>query len=160
VPKKIGEFVNHYARQQDIKYIYTVVPPNIDFYIDGNILVPSNHAWNNIGRKFPIFMKDKKIIYPDNNEILSEDKILLVHATIFDSLKQKNLNIYERGRLLESVEFIDAPVYYKDIYNPQRDMKQIYNVYLFETKKLGEMIDDFWVLGFDRRVTVIYREHE
>jgi hypothetical protein len=158
VPKKIGEFVNHYARQQDIKYIYTLTAPNIDFYIDGSIVVPSSHAWNNIGRKFPIFMKDKKIIYPDNNEILSEDKILLVHATIFDSLKQKNLNIYERGRLLESVEFIDAPVYYKDIYNPQRDMKQIYNVYLFETKKLDEMINDFWILGFDRRVTVIYRE--
>ncbi len=158
VPKKIGEFVNHYARQQDIKYIYTLTPPNIDFYIDGSIVVPSGHAWNNIGRKFPIFMKDKKIIYPDNNEILSEDKILLVHATIFDSLKQKNLNIYERGRLLESVEFIDAPVYYKDIYNPHKNSKQIYEIYLFENENLGNQIDTLWYLGFNKHAQVIYKE--
>lgn len=160
VPKKIGEFVNHYARQQDIKYIYTVVPPNIDFYIDGSIVVPSGHTWLNIGKKLPIFMKRKKIIYRDNNELLTEEKILLIQATVLDSIEQINSALCNRGTLLRSIEFIDAPVYYKDIYNPQRDMKQIYNVYLFETKKLDEMINDFWVLGFDRRVTVIYREHE
>jgi hypothetical protein len=105
-------------------------------------------------------MKRKKIIYRDNNELLTEEKILLIQATVLDSIEQINSALCNRGTLLRSIEFIDAPVYYKDIYNPQRDMKQIYNVYLFETKKLDEMINDFWVLGFDRRVTVIYTEHE
>lgn len=157
VPEKIGDFVNHYAKQNDIKYIYTVVPPNIDFYIDGAIVVPANHPWHSIGKKFPVFLEGKKIIHRDDNKLLAEEQILLIQATVLDPIEQINSALCNRGTLLRSIEFIDAPVYYKDIYNPQRDMKQIYNVYLLETKKLDKMINDFWDLGFDRRVTVIYR---
>jgi hypothetical protein len=57
---------------------------------------------------------------------------------------------------LVSIEFIDAPVYYKDIYNPERAIRQIYEVYIFETEKLSKVIDDLWALGFNREVHIRY----
>ncbi len=157
VPERTGQLTDYYAGKENINYIYTVVPPNIDFYINGAILVPSNHLWFTIGEKVPLFLEGKKIMYPENNELLHEGKILLVHATALDSLKRENSELYKRATLLASVEFKDAPVYYKDIYNPQRNIKQSYEIYLFENKRLKEKIDNLWDLGFDRRVTVMIR---
>ncbi len=156
VPERIGEFVNNYVKQNDIKYIYTVVPPNIDFYIDGSIAIPEGHQWLTIGNRFPRFLKNRKIIYREENELLEEEKILLVHATTFDTIKHDNSSLYDLGIKLASVEFIDAPVYYKDIYNPERAIRQIYEVYIFETEKLSKVIDDLWALGFNRKVHVRY----
>jgi hypothetical protein len=156
VPEKIGDFVNNYVKQNDIKYIYTVVPPNIDFYIDGSIAIPEGHHWLTIGNRFPVFLKNRKIIYREENELLEEEKILLVHATIFDTIKHDNSSLYDLGIKLVSIEFIDAPVYYKDIYNPERAIRQIYEVYIFETEKLSKVIDDLWALGFNREVHIRY----
>lgn len=157
VPKRLSIVVDDYSQKENIKYAYAVVPPNIYFYIKGKIAVPADHPWARIGRKFPHIYKNAKIIHRDNNELLAENKILLIHATIFDSLKQKNIALYNRGMLLHSIEFKDAPVYYKDIYNRERDVKQIYEIYLFDSKSLGAKIDNLWDLGFNRQVTVIQR---
>ncbi len=157
IPKKLAEQVEKYAETEKIDYIFAVVPPNIIFYIRGAIVIPSNHHWLRIGKKIPVFLKGKKIIYPDNNELLDEEKILLIHATTIDSVKQENIELYNRGSLLTSIEFVDAPIYYKDVYNPFRNRKQIYEVYLFENEKLSNQIDNLWKLGFDPRITVIHR---
>jgi len=157
VPRNVAMYVNHFVQEKDIKVIYTVVPPNIYFYINGSIAVPSNHPWFTIGKKFPVLLKKKKIIYPDENELSVQAKIILIHATAIDSIKQDNSILYNKGTLVQSIEFIDAPVYYKDIYNLQRDIKQIYEIYEFDIKTIGEHIDDLWKFGFDRHVEVIFR---
>jgi len=158
VPKRAAELVEQYAEKENVNYIYAVVPPNITFYMGGEIIIPSNHPWSKIGRKIPVFLKKKKIMYPDENLLLNEDKVLLIHATTIDSVKQENIELYNSGSLLTSIEFIDAPVYYKDIFNAFRKSKQIYEVYLFESEKLSEQIDMLWNLGFDQRITVIYKD--
>ncbi|UCG91459.1 MAG: glycosyltransferase family 39 protein [candidate division WOR-3 bacterium] len=155
VPEKLGTFVNDYVKKEHIRYVYTLVPPNISFSIKGKIVIPSDHPWARSGKKFPHLYKNTKIIYEDNNELRSEDEVLLLHATLFDSLKQKHEPLYDRGELVTSIEFIDAPVYYKDIYNPLKDVKQIYELYVFERDAVGNKIDELWKLGFDPRVTVI-----
>jgi hypothetical protein len=158
VPESIAALVNHYTEKNNIHYIYTLVPPHVYFYINGSIAVSSNHPWFSIGKKFPVLLEKKKIIYPSKNELLTENKLILIHATLFDSIKQRNIELYDCGTLLSSIEFIDAPVYYKDIYNPQRDVKQIYEIYLFDRKTMGDKIDILWDLGFYRQVEVIIRE--
>jgi hypothetical protein len=157
VPRNVAKYVNRLAEEENIHVIYTIVPPNVYFYISGSIAVPINHPWFAIGKKFPVLLEKKKIMYPEDNQLLSQEKIILVHATAADSMKQKNNALYSTGTLLKSIEFIDAPVYYKDIYNPQRNIKQIYEIYEFNTKTMDEHIDDLWRLGFDRHVEVIFR---
>jgi len=80
---------------------------------------------------------------------------LLVHATALDSIKQKSMELYNYGKLLARIGFADAPVYCKDIFNPQKDIKQVYEIYLFDKNALGDRINDLWQLGFDRQVEVI-----
>jgi hypothetical protein len=157
VPKNIAMYVNRLVQKRNIHIIYTVVPPNVYFYINGTIAVPSNHPWYTIGKKFPILLENKKIIYPDENELSGQTKVILVHTTAVDSLKQKNSTLYNKGTLVQSIEFIDAPVYYKDIYNPQRDIEQIYEIYEFDIKTMAQEVDNLWTFGFDRRVEVIFR---
>jgi hypothetical protein len=160
VPKELGTFVNDYAKKENIRYVYALVPPNISFSIKGKIAIPSDHPWARTGEKFPHLYKNTKIIYEDNNELRNEDKVLLLHATLFDSLKQKHEPLYDRGELVNSMEFIDAPVYYKDVYNPLKDVKQIYELYMFDRDAVGNRIDELWKLGFDPRVTVIHTRSE
>jgi len=158
IPERIGELVEFHRRKNNLHYIYTIVPPNIDFYINHPILIPTGHNWLEIGGKFPVLLKKKKVIHPDNNELINEKKVLLLHATIFDSFKEKHPELYQRAVLLQTVEFKDAPVYYKDIFNPQKDIKQIYELYLFDVKELGESVAELWNLGFEKKVTVMAAE--
>ncbi len=158
VPERISKFAEQYAKKENIKYIYAIVPPNIYFYVNGTIAIPAGHPWLLIGKHFPVFLKGKKIMYPDSNELLTEEKVLLIHATIRDSIKHKNLALYSCATRLKSIEFEDAPVYYKDIYNTHRNFKQIYEIYLFNNKIMGNKINDLWNLGFSRRVTVKIRQ--
>ncbi len=157
-PLKIRQLINDYCEKEDITYVYTIVPPNINFYIEGKIAVPANHPWYNIGRRFPIFLKGRNVIYQDNNVLAAEDKILLVHATIFDSVKQRYPNVYSRARRLYALEFKDAPIYIEDIYNPYRNFEWIYEIYLLDTKELNESINALWNLGFQREVTLVIRD--
>jgi hypothetical protein len=157
VPRKVAIYVNHLVKERDVHVIYTLVPPNVYFYIDGSIAVPSNHPWFTLGKKFPILLEKKKIIYPNENELLVQAKIILVHATAADSMKQKNSSLYHKSTLVQCIEFIDAPVYYKDIYNLQRNIEQIYEIYEFNVNTMSEQLDDLWMFGFDRQVEVIFR---
>lgn len=160
VPKKSGTVVHEYAKKENISYVYALIPPNISFYIRGKIAIPSNHPWARAGKNFPSFYKNTRIIRQDNNELLLETKVLLIHTTLFDSLKQKYKTLYDRGRVVHSMEFVDAPAYYKDVYNPLKDMKQIYEFYILDRNSLGEHIDELWAFGFDRQVTVILLQEQ
>lgn len=157
VPKNTGIFVRELAEVKDIDYIYAVVPPNILFYINYEIVVPEGHPWERFGRLFPLFNKNKEIIHPDDVGLSVTGKTLLVHASALDEVKQEYSQLYEKGVKVSSFHFIDAPIYYKDIYNPQRDIRQFYEVYFIDNAKLGDQLNDLWLFGFDRRVTVMVR---
>ena len=158
VPKKIGEAVDYYIERENINYIYTVLPPNVNFYIEGDITVPSTHPWFRIGTKLPMVLKNRMIIEKHKNPLLHEDKILLVHSTIFDTLKNNNPDLYDSSKVVEKIEFIDAPVYYKDIFNPLRETQQIYEFYIFPITEINNLPNKFWSYGFDKEVKVIYRK--
>jgi len=158
IPKKIAQICDQYVSDEGAKYIYTITPPNIYFYIEGEILIPSNHAIVKLGKRFPQLLKSRIIFYEDNNLLSQEEKTMLIHATIFDALKRDNISLYTKGKLLDSIEFIDAPVYYKDIFNPLRNKRQIYQFFIFENKKLGNALDTLWHLGFNPKVQLILKE--
>ncbi len=157
IPQRIAQLTQQYSQKENVKYIYAIVPPNIVFYLGGSIAIPDNHPWYRVGKKVPIFLKGRDIIYRDSNDLVDEEKILLLHATIFDSIKQEHLALYNRGIRLDTIEFKDAPVYYKDVYNPHRKFAQIYEWYLFDNRELNELIDTLWDLGFDPKVTLLIR---
>lgn len=156
-PSELGQLIDHYCEKEAITYVYTIVPPNISFYVKGTIAIPANHPWFKIGKRYPIFLRERNVIYEDNNVLAAEGKILLLHASMYDSLKQKYPDLYSRGRRLEVLEFKDAPIYYEDIYNPYRTIEQLYEIYLFDTKELKESINTLWNLGFEREVTLVIR---
>ncbi|MGB3477754.1 MAG: glycosyltransferase family 39 protein [bacterium] len=157
VPQETGMFVHRFAEKEEATYIYAVVPPNILYYINLEIVIPAGHPWERARKMLP-WLSSREIIRPEDNKLPLAGKTLLVHATALDLVKLGYLDIYERGILVSSFEFTDAPVYYKDIYNPQRDAKQCYEVYLINNEELGAQLEDLWLFGFDRRVTVMVRQ--
>ena len=158
VSKNTGTFVRELAKTEDVQFIYAVVPPNILFYIDQEVIIPEGHAWELAAKMVPGFNKQRKTMARDHNCLSPFGKTILIHATAFDDVKQKYMTIYEKGVLVESFRFIDAPVYYKDVFNPQRYELQFYEVYLIDNTVLKEELEDLWLFGFDRLVTVMIRE--
>ncbi|MGB3340801.1 MAG: glycosyltransferase family 39 protein [bacterium] len=157
VPEKTGNFVHDIAVEADAEFIYAVVPPNILYYIDFEVVVPQGHPWELAGKMNPGFNKHKRIIKPDDICLPPNGKTILVHATALDEIKKDYSNLYDKGILISSFYFLDAPVYYKDVYNPQRNIQQLYEVYIIDNAAFGEQLGDLWLFGFDRRVTVMFR---
>ncbi len=156
IPEETGMFVRRFAENQEIIYIYAVVPPNILYYINLGIVVPEGHPWERAGHMLPWFSR-RDILHLDDNRLPRLGKTLLVHATAMDAVKKQYIAIYEQATLVSRFEFIDAPVYYKDIYNPQRNTEQCYEVYLINNEELGAQLENLWLFGFDHRVTVMTR---
>ncbi len=154
-PHDIGVAVRQFARDEHIQYVYTSVPPNIDFYVGGEIAIPETHPWHALGEKFPAFVRSRKVLYPHNNELQQENKLLVVYATAYDTLDLITAELLSHSKMITNIEFLDAPVYYKDIFNPQRNSAQLYRVYLVERKMMGDTMDQFWQLGFNQRFTVM-----
>lgn len=154
-PHEIGVAVTRYARDRNIQYVYTSVPPNINFYIGGEIAIPETHPWHALGKKFPAFVRGRKVLYQHNNELQHENNILVVYATAYDTLDPITTELLRHSRTILNMEFLDAPVYYKDIFNPQRSRTQLYRVYMLERKMMGGTMDQCWQLGFNQRFTVM-----
>ena len=157
VPEDTGTFVHNIAAELDAEFIYAVVPPNVLFYIDYEIAVPRGHAWDLVGKNIPSINYQRRIIDPDNICLPANGKTILVHASALDEVKSEYIKLYEKGILISSFYFEDAPVYYKDVYNPQRNIRQLYEVYVIENTVLEKQLADLWLFGFDRRVTVMFR---
>lgn len=155
VPDDVGVAVKQLAREERVQYVYASVPPNIAFYIGGEIAIPQTHPWNAVGKKFPSLVRPRQVLYPDSNALQTEDKTLIVYATAYESLDAKSARLLEYCVMVQSTEFVDAPVYYKDIFNPQRDRPQLYKIYLAERNVIGDVFDQFWQLGFTGRFTVM-----
>lgn len=155
-PQDVADIVEHNVITRDIKYIYVLAPPNIYFYIDGEIAVPSTHPWYRIGKRFPRFLRSRLILDKERNLLLNEKRILLVHATIFDIFKDEYPDVYDKALLVGSIDYEDAPVYYKDIFNPLRSFQQSYEFYLLDETDILRCLDQLWNLGFEREVKVLY----
>ena len=154
-PQKIGATVRQCARDMQVRYVYTSVPPNINFYIGGEIAIPETHPSHALSERFPAFLRGREVLYRHNNELHREDKILLVYATAYDTLDREIVELLGHCEIVKTMEFLDAPVYYKDIFNPQRERAQLYKVYAAERKKIGDTVDQFWELGFKPGFTVV-----
>lgn len=155
IPERIAVQANHFARDDDIRYVYSSVPPNVLYYLGGDILIPAGHPWIAIGRKIPRLIRKRTIMYPDSVLLEPGQDVLFVHATTVDSVKQTHDALFESAVLVSSLEFIDAPVYYKDRFNVQRDVPQVYEVYLFRNEKLGERMKELWSVAFLRGIDVL-----
>jgi hypothetical protein len=154
-PHEVGTAVRQYARDLDVRFVYASVPPNIDFHIGGDISIPETHQWYTLGEKFPVLMRGRKVLRVGNNELRHENRVLLVYATAYQSLDPWIEELLSRSQLMTDIEFTDAPMYYKDIFNPQRKIAQCYRVYLAEREAIGDTLNQFWHLGFEERFSAI-----
>jgi len=155
-PRDVASIVDRYTITKDTAYIYSLTPPNIYFYINGEIAVPSTHPWYRMGKRFPWLLRNRLILEKETNVLSNEKRILLVHATVFDTFKDEYPNVYDKATLVDNIDYEDAPVYYKDIFNPLRNTQQSYEFYLLSEKDILQCLDQLWNLGFEREVKVIY----
>lgn len=155
VPAIIREKIDKYSNQYGIDYVITATPPNILFYIPGNIMASDEHLVGLGRNKF--VNRDKRVkISKDHNLLIEQNHILYLSSNIFPEINKK-LEIYKAKALLkETIEFTDAPVYYKDLFNELRTKKQIYEIFVIETAKLDTADYDYlWQISFQPGVTVI-----
>ena len=156
IPEDVADIVRHHVTTKDIKYVYSVTPPNIYFYMDGEIAVPSTHPWHRFGRRYPCFIKSRLILEQNKNLLATERHVLCVHATIFDFLKSRYRDIYDNAMLVSRIEYEDAPVYNKDIFSPLYGIPQSYEVYLLDETDIARHTGQIWSFGFEREVKVLH----
>lgn len=158
IPPEIGERVEGMCKTNKIKYIFALTPPNIVYYMDGKILqletrIPAEFVNKKIG-----YLRMPETINEELNLLESEKKIMFVCSTIFEDSTGTLSRIEKMAQLKDSVEFIDAPIYYKDLFNDLRAKRQIYKTYVVHTERLDTLsLNDLWKIGFKRGVTVLRR---
>ena len=155
VPRNVGIHAGMLCEDSTCDHMYAAVPPNVIFYLPGNILVRENHAWATLGKTIPFFMRQKTIMYREENALKNEDRVVYVHATIFDSLKLRYPRLFSRMILVSKTDFKDAPLYQRDPYNPLRDVTQGYEIYIVPLDTLHALLDQCWLFGFEPEVTVL-----
>ncbi len=153
IPEHVASSVRNFADEDNVHYIYSTSPPNVLYYLDGDILVPAEHPWQAMGKRIPSLLNGRTVMRPDSILLQPHDAVIIVHATAVDSLKHAYPMLFEDAAVVSSFEFIDAPVYYRDIYNVQRNIKQLYEVYLFRP---GEYTKKLWEFGFLRQTDVVF----
>ncbi len=156
-PETVARVSQQYARQYRTNYIMTLVPPNIDFYYSGLVVIPQTSDWYKIGRRFPGVLKGHKVLKEKPSLFENQNSVLFVYSTIFDPLKEEISSVIGKGKPLNEMEFIDAPIYYKDIFNPLRHKKQNYQLYLLEIEKTG--LNQINTIGLLPEVTVFFYKY-
>ncbi|NWG76189.1 MAG: hypothetical protein HXY24_16580, partial [Rubrivivax sp.] len=152
----IGKKIDTLCSMQNIRYIFAHAPPNIIFYLNGIILQPEGRIPVDLISKSTKYLKKPEIMNEDNNLFRNEKEIVLVHSSVLEDSAGIFNKVRQIAELKDSVEFVDAPIYYKDIFNDLRAKKQIYEIYILNTAKLDTfLLDDFWKIGFHRGFTVI-----
>lgn len=155
IPSLISQKINSLCESYKINYIITATPPNILFNIFGDIMLTENQALRNT-RINKLTGLDKRIIRKDINLIKGERQILFLGSNIFPEIDKKLLPFKSKAGYKEAIEFIDAPIYYKDVFNELRTKKQIYEILVLEMTKLnGIENDSLWQLCLESGVTII-----
>jgi len=157
VPRDVGDQADRICSENECYHMYAAVPPNVAFYLPGNIMVPEDHQWTTLGKRFPVFMRSKEIMKRSNNQLNEETSLVYVHATINDSIKGKFKNLFDQMSLVWRTEFDDAPLYDKDFYNPLRTGRQAYEIYLVPLDASPMVVQQCWQLGFEPEITVFRR---
>ncbi|MBN2620647.1 glycosyltransferase family 39 protein [candidate division WOR-3 bacterium] len=155
VPRTVAERTTRMCREQQCHLLYASVPPNIAVYLPGNILIPEDHAWITIGRRFPCLMRDRIIMERSTNILDQQSTQVYLHGTIYDSLRNKHTRLFFRMSHVWTTEFIDAPLYCKDPYNPLKNTTQAYELYTITPDTINQILDDLWQFGFEPAVTVL-----
>jgi len=150
IPKQIAKLETKYVELNHSGYILTTVPPNVLFYLNGHICFLVKDSFIRLGTRYPELLNKRIILNPERNRLVNQDQVLLIHCTIFDSIKTKYKDLFATGILIDTLEFMDAPVYYKDIFNPLRDQRQIYELYVFFNN-----FNRLWQLGSEPIVEII-----
>lgn len=155
IPRTVAERTAQTCREHQCHLLYASVPPNLAFYLIGDILVPEDHPWTAMGSRCPYLMRDRTIMERSTNILNTQTTLVYLHATIYDSLKRTHAHLFDKMVLIWTSEFVDAPLYYKDPYNPLKNTVQAYELYTIPADRVSTIADDLWQLGFEAPVTVL-----
>jgi hypothetical protein len=103
-------------------------------------------------------MRGRMVLQYHDNKLKHENNVLVVYATAYDTLDAHTEELLGNAKMIQNIEFLDAPVYYKDIFNPQRKRAQLYRIYVAEREKIGDTVNQFWELGFKPGFTAVLME--
>jgi len=148
IPAEIASEIGNTIREGKIGYYLSAVPPNILAYLPGRLALPKDHPAVRLGRRFPFLLRGRMIVEPDDNLLAGQDRTIFLYSTVLDPFKSEHEGLFNRSRRKQTWDFVDAPVYYRDIFNPMRNRKQLYEIYLFEHAEMKEDLDRLWRLGF------------
>jgi len=155
IPTEIASEVKRSIREDKIGYYLAAVPPNILAYLPGRLALPEDHPAVRISLRFPSLLRGRSIINSDHNLLSGQERTIFLYSTVMDPLKSEYEGLLNRARRKQTWDFIDAPVYYRDIFNPLRNRKQLYELYCFEHSEMSEDLDKIWRLGFQSECQVI-----
>ena len=132
------------------------MPPNLLFNIAGDIVLTENQIPKNRKINKILGLEKRTIIKKEHNLIKDEKQILLLSSNIFPEIEEKLTPFKTKAETKEFIDFIDAPVYYKDIFNELRTKRQIYEIFILEITKFNRTEQDsLWQLCFKPKVTVL-----
>ncbi len=158
IPFLITEKINTICKFYKINYVITATPPNILFNISGDIILTDSQIPHSMKLNRLTRLDRRIIIKRDHNLIRDEKSILFLSSNIFPKIDERLMAFKRKGEYIESIEFTDAPVYYKDIFNKLRTQKQIYEIFVLEISELDySEIDSLWQLCFEPNVTIVKR---
>ncbi len=152
VPADFGGRTREYVHQKQIRILYSSVPPNIEYYLQGDHAIPDNHPWYSVASEYPALGRGRRILHRSDNELEPGEEILIAHASINDSLKSALPEIFSRAELIFSSEFIDAPLYLKDIFH--RSQAQRFELYRLRIDD-SLVADMIWKIGFRKGISVL-----
>ncbi len=154
VPPLISSKVDTVCERYKTNYILTLVPPNIVFYLNGKILQPTTSLPPKLLNNK--FLKNREFIKIDQNLFIGQKHILFIYSTVFEEFESRVASLIPKASKIDSIEFIDAPVYYKDLFNTLRNKKQIYEIYLFKVAEFDSTsLYDLWQITLQPGATVI-----
>lgn len=141
-----------------VNYVIAAAPPNILFYIPGNIILIEENLPKIAQNSQKFGLSKRRIIKREENFLQNEESVLFLHSSIFDEIEEELKSLKNPPKLEEAYEFIDAPVYYKDIFNKLKEVKQIYKISLFTLSTLPQAERKILEkIAFKSGVTVIQR---
>ncbi|MEO0127544.1 MAG: glycosyltransferase family 39 protein [candidate division WOR-3 bacterium] len=158
IPRLISQKVDTLCESYKINYVITATPPNILFNISGDIILTDNQMPRDMKINKFTGAERRKIIKKEDNLIKDEKHILFLNSNIFPTINEQLMPFKKKAKSIESIEFIDAPIYYKDIFNELRTQKQIYELIVFEKPKFNyNEMDSLWQLCFEPGVAIVKR---